>query len=121
MPEYKFDHVHLISPDPDKTAEFYVRHFNATAVQRMTLPGGTAVFIQLNGSSIIVSNAMDAKRPYGLEHFGLSTDNIETTVAELKAAGIKFQMEITQIGPGIRIAFFRAPEDVLIELVESKP
>ena len=27
MPSYTFDHIHLISPDPDKTADFYVKMF----------------------------------------------------------------------------------------------
>ena len=57
---------------------------------------------------------------YGLNHFGLETDDIETTVAELKAKGIKFKQEITEVGPTPRMAFFWAPENVLIELMERK-
>jgi lactoylglutathione lyase len=120
MPEYKFDHVHLISPDPDKTADFYMRHFGARLVNRMTLPGGSATFLHVNGASIIISTAIDTKRPAGLEHFGLCTDNIEKSIADLKAAGVKIQMEITEVAAGTRVAFFWAPENVLIELVETK-
>jgi catechol 2,3-dioxygenase-like lactoylglutathione lyase family enzyme len=54
----------------------------------------------------------------GLEHIGIRTDDMDTTVANLKANGVKFRDEIREFRPGVRIAFFWAPEDVLIELVE---
>ena len=30
MAKFKFDHIHLMSPDPAKTAEFYQKMFGAT-------------------------------------------------------------------------------------------
>ena len=29
MPDYTFEHLHLISEDPQKTADFYIKHMNA--------------------------------------------------------------------------------------------
>jgi catechol 2,3-dioxygenase-like lactoylglutathione lyase family enzyme len=119
MPIYKYHHEHLMSPDPEKTAEFYVKMFGAQKGPAMKLPsGGVSVPLKLNGSTILVSGR--PKPPYGLDHFGIATDDLDVTVKELKAAGAKFTMEITQIRPGTRIAFFQAPDNVLIELVEEK-
>ncbi len=56
---------------------------------------------------------------YGLEHFGIRTDNLEAAVAELKAKGVQFKEEIRVVRPGVKISFLRAPENVLIELLES--
>jgi hypothetical protein len=39
----------------------------------------------------------------------------------LKANGVQFRDEVRQFMPGVRIVFFWAPEDVLVELVEIKP
>jgi catechol 2,3-dioxygenase-like lactoylglutathione lyase family enzyme len=121
MPNYKYGHVHLISPAPEKTAEFYAKSFGAKVGNTLKFPdGGIMVPVDMKGSTILISNTSAQPPVYGLEHFGLTTDNIEASVKELKAKGVKFQMEVTQMGPGVRIAFFWAPENVLIELVETK-
>ncbi len=121
MPNYKYDHVHLVSPDPKKTAEFYVKMFGAKIDRSFPIPiGGTIVFLTIPGSTIVISPPTGPQPENGLVHWGMSTDNIEKSVTDLKAAGIKFQMEITAINPDTKIAFFWAPDNVLIELVESK-
>ncbi len=85
----------------------------------MKLPsGGVSIPLDLNGTRVLVSGRPNP--PYGLDHFGISTDNLDATVKELKTAGYQITMEITQIRPGTRIAFFKAPDNVLIELVEEK-
>jgi catechol 2,3-dioxygenase-like lactoylglutathione lyase family enzyme len=128
MPKYWFDHVHLISSDPIKTAEFYEKTLGAKREDVKTLPDGRAlVSIDTGGAILRVSNP----RPQplvpdllpaglGLEHFGLETDNIEAAVAELKAKGIKFLQEITALPIGVKIAFFLTPENILIELLQPE-
>ncbi len=79
----------------------------------------------LNGAPIRVMSPrpktlVPSASPNGLEHFGLKTDDIETAVKELKAKGVKFVQDITAAGPGVKISFFLAPENVLIELLERK-
>ena len=126
MPSYWFDHVHLNSPDPIKTAEFYEKMLGATrcSVQKLS-DGRTLVDLDLNGSSIKVTNPraqplVPGASPTGheIEHFGLGTDNIEAAVAELKSKRVKFVTEIKQ-GHGAKISFFLAPGEILIELMEK--
>lgn len=127
MAKYWFDHVHLVSKDPLKTAEFYEKSF-ARKESVNTLPDGrTIVSLSFDGASIKITNPR--AKPLvpntlpdgcGLEHFGIRTDNIEKTVAELKAKGAKFVQEITQVNPKTKIAFFVSPESILIELLEVK-
>ena len=127
MPSYWYDHVHLISPDPVKTAEFYEKMFNAKRVSVGELGAGrVSVELDLNGSRILVMSRRgqpetapsSAETVYGLEHFGIRTDNLEAAVADLKAKGVKFRDEIREIRPGVKISFLWAPENVLIELLE---
>lgn len=40
MPEYRYDHVHLRSPDPNRTARFFETMFGAE-VTRDIYPSGT--------------------------------------------------------------------------------
>ena len=128
MPNYWYDHIHLVSPDPLKTAEFYEGMFNAKRISVTERGEGlVGVELDLDGSRILVLNRTtergmvpDSPPRFGIEHFGIKTDNLEAAVAELKAKGVKFRDEIREIQPGFKISFLWAPENVLIELMEVK-
>jgi catechol 2,3-dioxygenase-like lactoylglutathione lyase family enzyme len=121
MPKYTFEHVHLISEDPVKTADFYVKHLGAKLESTMTNPtGAKAVRIKINDTLIIVSPPRVNPPVYGLEHFGLTTDNMTATLGELKASGCTLRGEPLEIFPGTTIAFIKTPDGVLVELVEVK-
>jgi catechol 2,3-dioxygenase-like lactoylglutathione lyase family enzyme len=121
MQNLRFDHIHLYSPDPHKTAEFYVKTLGAEKLGSNTDPKGrTVVDLILNGISVKISDPWDpaAKNNYGLDHFGMITDNLDAAIAELKSQGVKFVMEKTHV-PTANISFFSGPENVLIEVVEK--
>ena len=127
MPSYSYDHIHLVSPDAVKTAEFYERMFNAKRVSVTERGAGlVSVELNLNGSRVLIKpgNVRTETAPgssdpaHGLEHFGIITDDLETAVADLKAKGVKFRDEIREVRPGVKISFLWAPENVLIELLE---
>jgi catechol 2,3-dioxygenase-like lactoylglutathione lyase family enzyme len=126
MPKYWFDHVHLISRDPEKTADFYEKNFGTKRDGFLKLPDGRVLTsTALEGASIKVTNPRPEPlvpntlpEGLGLEHFGFRTDNLEEAVAELKANGVKCVQEIKAISPTTKIAFFLSPEDILIELLE---
>ena len=123
MPSYWYDHVHLISPDPLKTAQFYERMFNTKKVSVGELGAGRImVELDLNGARILLMNPraqplVPSASQTGLEHFGIRTDNLEAAVDELKTKGVKFVQDITE-RPGVKYSFFLGPENVLIELLE---
>ena len=128
MPNYKYDHIHLVSADPTKAAEFYERAFGAKRVSTGKFPdGGARIELNLGGTRLLLrpprsanQTAQDTPRQrQGLEHFGLSVDNIDTAVADLKAKGVKFQDELTTLAGGVKMAFILAPDNVSIELMQS--
>jgi lactoylglutathione lyase len=122
MFNYTYDHIHLMSPDPPKTAEFYQKMFDAKLVSSAKQSDGRIrVELSINGSRILIAEAhvrSDAGLISGLDHFGIRTNNIEAAVADLKAKGVRFRDEIKTIRPGVKIAFLWAPENVLIEVLE---
>jgi len=127
MSEYLYDHVHLISPDPLKTSAFYEYMFAARRANIAETEMGTMVRLEI-GSSVI--NIMPPRKQliipspsgnvYGIEHFGLKTDNLVQAVAELKAKDVRFAVDIVEPKPGFKTSFLVAPENVLIELFEEK-
>ena len=56
----------------------------------------------------------------GIEHIGLRVEDIEATVADLAARGIPLVSGITDIRPGLRIAFFEGPDGVRIDVTERQ-
>ncbi len=124
MANFTFDHVHLRSPDPEATAQFYEDMFGAN-IKRSSVDGKPRVDMDLCGATIFIARmAPDAtetapQSPYpGLDHIGLTVTRIDDVVSELKAKGADFTMEPTTIRPGVRIAFLRGPQNVAIELVD---
>ena len=126
MPTYEYDHIHLRSPDPPKTAQWYHRMFGAKIVDTPQPSGPNRVDLDLNGLMVFIAGALppgdEMQGPrdshYGLDHFGLRIENLEAAVAELKSKGAEFTMKPRTLPTGLKIAFVRGPEDVRIELVE---
>ncbi len=85
--------------------------------------------IELGGTRFNISSAAEgeslpagtADSHYGLEHFGLHTDNIEATMAALKDGGTEVLLPVTQVASGSKIAYVKGPENVRIELVQPLP
>lgn len=120
MPEYWFDHIHLRSPDPVKTAEFYEQMFGARRVSTQDMGNGRIMLnLDLNGTTILIGQQMGDSAQTGLAHFGIGTGNLDEAVTELKAKGVEFTLDPREIRPGFKISFLLAPENVPIELQEG--
>ncbi len=120
MPDYFFDHIHLFSQDPMKTVEFYEKMFGATQIGKRDLGSGRfTIILNLNGTTILVSNPVSDSAQTGLGHFGIRTNNLEEAIDELKAKGVKFTREIKEVRPGFKVSFLTGPENVSVELQEG--
>ena len=114
MAKFTYDHIHLRSPNPEATAAYYERMFDAEVIRTMQ-QGKPRIDLKVGGANVFIievlpdgKTAPPPKSPYqGLDHFGLSVTGIDKIVAELKAKGAEFTMEPTNIRPGVRIAFLR--------------
>jgi len=129
MTKFWFDHLHLVVPDPEKMADFFVKAFGAKKVSVDKLPDGRIrAELNITGGRIIINAPQpnDTRSPdspqkrYGTEHFGMKVDDLEAALQQCLGAGGKLVREVTQLRPGVRIAFFMAPDNVLVELLEMK-
>jgi lactoylglutathione lyase len=125
MTKFTWEHIHLRSPDPEATAEWYQDKLGAEVIRSLQGDGSTRIDLNLSGQKIFIALAQPGKAadapasPYlGLDHFGLTVDDIDTAVKDLKAKGVAFTMEPTTARPGVRIAFLTAPQNVSIELIQ---
>jgi lactoylglutathione lyase len=129
MADYSWDHVHITSPHPETTAQWFADKFGAEVKSTWVAPNGVAhVIVDLGGANIFVKGRADKPTveqttpgsTYGLEHFGILTNDLDAAVTELKAKGVTFVQEIVNIRPGARNAFLRGPDNTLIEIIERQ-
>jgi catechol 2,3-dioxygenase-like lactoylglutathione lyase family enzyme len=125
LPNYRWDHVHLRSPDPEATAVWFERILGAQVI-RSIVEGQPRIDLKLGGADVFIMpvGANDKVNPppvtpyQGLDHFGLHVSDLDAVAAELKGKGAEFTMDPRTIRPGLRICFLRGPQGISIELLE---
>ena len=123
--QYTFDHIHIFTRDPEGTAKWYENMLGAEVIRTMP-QGKPRIDLKLGGANIFILDVSgdakantEATHPQrGLDHFGLEVKNIDAVCDELKKKGAVFTRGPETIRPGTRIAFFTAPDNVSIELVD---
>ena len=143
---HNFGHIHMLSEDPIATGEWYIKEFGMTP--RGQWPPSRQPYsykgVQLAPSaSLVFDNVNFIIFPIGfiktlepknwetrtsfeptqgrvMDHFGLSVDNLDETIARLKKDGVKVTSEPRAVLQGkLKIAFIEGPDRVRIELVEG--
>jgi len=127
---FRINHIHLKSPDPEKTADWYVRAFNFEIVSDTVRPVGDR-FIRCKsedgGMAVNISGARtgetlgpgDANPHHGLEHFGFDTEDIRADIQRLEGLGATLMEGPNELPNGVKIAFLKVPDDVRIELIQA--
>jgi lactoylglutathione lyase len=120
---FKINHLHLKTPDPKKTADFYVEYAGAKIVKENTRPDGSKNYrLNLHGVELNVTEFLEEQKLaqfYGLEHVAIDTDNFAGEVDKIKAAGIKI-LEERVLPDGRKVCFFEGPEGVRLEFLEMR-
>ena len=129
------DHIGIMTSDLKKSLKFYTDVLGFAIARKMEMPdaGLSVVFVKKGGSIIELMEIRGGKEPgrsKGIEvavgnhsllindHITFSVDNIGETVAEYKEKGVAFTLEPVELQGGIKLASFKDPDGVLIELIE---
>ena len=127
---YEFNHVHLKAPEPRKTAEWYAEAFDFTIVSDIVRPYGDQFVVTKtpDGVTVNISGARtgedmgdgDANVHWGLEHIGITIDDLDAELERLTAMGAEVKEGPIDVPNGPKIAFIRGPDDTRIELLEYR-
>ena len=118
MAHHHVHHVHLFASHLDRPVAFCRDHFGGEVVENAEVAGARNVFMRVGRGRIHFYDQAPREPGRGsIHHFGIQTDDIEGTVARLRASGVAFTKEITELGVW-RYIMVPAPDDVLIELFE---
>lgn len=135
MPVKRVDHIAIVIPNLEEAQAFYrdalgleVTHVELVEDQEVTvafLPiGGTEIeLLEPTNDTSGVAKFLDKRGP-GIHHICLEVDDIEATLARMKAQGVQLINEKPVIGSGGKKIAFAHPKStygVLIELYEKSP
>ena len=129
---YAMNHVHLKSPDPRGTAEWYVEAFDFTIISDIVRPVGDR-FVKCQTSNGIVVNISgeitneklwqgDAEPHYGLEHIGFDVVDIKAEIERLESLGAELLEGPIFVpeGPIEYLGFIQAPNNTRIEIIQTR-
>lgn len=120
---YRINHLHLKTPDPRRTAQWYVDYLGAKVVSERKSPSGQPILrLDLHGVPLNVTGYIEGQRleqHYGLEHVAVDTDDLNGEVEKIKASGAKI-LEERSLPDGRRVCFFEGPDGVRLEFLEMR-
>lgn len=127
------DHIHIYAAEPERSAKFYLEHFEATElVRNNNVNGDLRIFLSLGDQVLVVGSfpaGLSAATPpavgdgafthgFGVAHFGLRVDDAEAAALELAGAGVEVIGEVVREESGLTYAYVEAPDGVVIELTQ---
>ncbi len=119
----RIDHIHLLSEDLQAAANFYQTHFGATLHTPLGPHGDVpGISVELAGVEIRIRGPRptDPEGPGStLHHIGIRVDDLDAFAEGLERAGVEFTKKVGPGAVGIRTAFIKAPDGVLIELADK--
>jgi catechol 2,3-dioxygenase-like lactoylglutathione lyase family enzyme len=133
-----FDHIHLISPDPESTAGWYCEMFcgEVSRVQE-NLRGAPQIDVRVGGMTLVIRGQRPGEQPaatkpmqhfdgysshdeWGTDHFGFTyRGDLRAFCDELKRKGVRMAVEPWEFKPGMVLCYVAAPDGVSIELIQE--
>jgi catechol 2,3-dioxygenase-like lactoylglutathione lyase family enzyme len=115
---FSVQHVHLKTPDPHKTAQFYIDNFGAKL--KGDIPG-RGVQVDLHGLQLNITTLISVQnheQHYGIEHVAVDTDDYAGTLATLRRNGVRILEELPP-NNGRHVAFVECPDGAQMEVIEK--
>jgi len=123
-----FDHVHVISEDPETAADWYAEKLGGKIIISQEALGAPQVVVAFGKTSIIVRGQRPGEQPitkkglqWGTDHFGFHVQgDFDGFCDELRDRDVTFTLDPVDFTPSIHIAFIVAPDGVSVELLQRK-
>lgn len=123
----KLLHTHMRVSDMDQTIAFYRNVLGLEVLERHTSPRGShlAFLAVPNSEELIELCSFPPSGPVKVQedlvHLAFEVENLDDTVAQLTANGVKITDGPTRSSSGSRFLFIDAPDGYEIELIERPP
>lgn len=122
------DHTTITVANPSASIAFYTGLLGFAIDHTMDLPEShlRIVFLRLGDSILELfcperidgRAASDVNEVVGYKHVALAVDNCDEEYRRLSGAGVKFRSAPATVGSSVRVAFFKDPDGLDIELIQ---
>jgi methylmalonyl-CoA epimerase len=124
----RFDHVSILTKDLEESVKFYTQVLKFPIVKTIESKDLKIVFVDAGNATLELFGLVSGEAKFteekwenvGIKHIALEVDDVEKVYNELKSNGVKFESEPTIAVGGPKIAFFKDPNGVTIELIQWK-
>ncbi|HKS54384.1 MAG TPA: VOC family protein [Steroidobacteraceae bacterium] len=127
-----FGHVHLFSADPPAAGAWYAKELGLRSFPQTekriyrNVQIAPAAFVTADHVSMIIypveyrGGTIVATRGRVIDHLGFSVDDLDATLARLRADGVRITTEPSSLANGaVKSAFIEGPDNVAIELLQD--
>ena len=136
-PAFAFDHIHIMSQNPQAAANWYMQMFGADIVAETVAYGAPQIFLELGGKTLIIRGQRAGEAPtpahpiqpyanfsshntWGTDHFGfIYHGDLRAFCDELGAKEVRFPVPLKQGVGGRWLCYVAAPDGVSIELMQG--
>jgi len=125
--EIEFNHIGIKCSDQEAAVKFYTEVLGMEKLFEVEILGRRCIFVGRGPLQIELEEVKTEVEPpqappdAGLYHIAFKVEGIEQVAEELKERGAEFLMPPFQIRPTRKTAFVKAPDAVLVQLVEDTP
>lgn len=138
MAGLSFDHIHLISRDPQAAAQWYCEMFGGEVTRlQESLRGAPQVDVRVGGATLVIRGRRPGEEPdttrpmqhfdgysshdeWGVDHFGFTyRGDLRAFCEGLKGKGVRMAVEPWEFKPGMVLCYVAAPDGVSIELIQE--
>ncbi|MBV1876055.1 MAG: VOC family protein [Pseudomonadales bacterium] len=113
-PQYSFNHRHLVVDDVSQTVAFYEQTLGAKKIQELEYQGKPIIRLELDGLPLTIS---DQIQPGVGDHIGLTVDDFEAAIEELRAKDVEFVVEPADMGFA-KFAFIKDAAGRTLEIIQ---
>lgn len=123
----EFNHVGIKCSNMDESIKFYMELLGMELDFEVEIMGKRCVFVKKGAFTLELEEVKSKSEPpkgfpeFGLSHISFKVDDIEAEAEALKGQGAQFLIPPFLVRPERKTAFIKAPDGVLIQLVEDIP
>jgi catechol 2,3-dioxygenase-like lactoylglutathione lyase family enzyme len=124
----RIDHTTITVRDLDRSVKFYMDLLGFTVDHTMWIPESNLriTFLRLGDTILELfgvgevrgSVVSDVNEVIGYKHICLLADSVDDEYTRLTRAGVQFRIPPTTVQDAVRVAFFKDPDGMDIELIQ---
>lgn len=117
---HKIHKIALVTDDVEGSVKFYTETLGLEVIERFPVDDDEDYVFLKAGDMILElmpKKTMEAEE--GFHHISFRVDNVDASTDDLRSKGVPIEKEPFDAGTGgIRLAFFKGPNDMLLQLFE---